>query len=245
MEVDKFVDVYFANTRVLKVKDQGKLNAFIDPAIERFKGLPEEDQDDMKNAVRSFVRLYSFLSQIMPFHDVELEKLYTYLRFFQKKLPRKNLSERFQLTDEVALEYYRLQKIEEGQIYLEKGEEGQLSGVKEAGVRYLKEEFAPISEIINVLNERLGTEFTSADQLFFDQIEEEMVQDETLAQQARSNTKENFKYGFEDKFMDVVIERMEQNQELFAKLMDDDKMAGIVKEMLLDKVFKRLRGDFL
>ncbi len=91
------------------------------------------------------------------------------------------------------------------------------------------------------MNDQLGTDFTPADQLFFDQIEEEMVQDETLAKQAQSNTKENFKYGFEDKFMDAVIERMEQNQELFAKLMDDPKMAGIVKEMLLEKVFNRLK----
>lgn len=241
-EVDKFVEVYFSNIKVLKVKEQRKLNAYIDPAVERFKGLPEEAQDDLKNAIRTFTRLYSFLSQIMPFQDIELEKLFTYLRYFQKKLPKPNLSDRFQLTDEVALEYYRLQKIEEGQIALQQGEEGQLSGVKEAGVRYTKDEVAPISEIIEVLNDKLGTEFTSADQLFFDQIEEEMVQDETLAKQAQSNTKENFKYGFEDKFMDVVIERMGQNQELFAKLMDDDRMAGIVKGILLDKVFERLGG---
>lgn len=242
-EVDQFVAVYFSNTRAFKVKDQAKLNAHIDPAVERFKGLPEEAQDDLKNSIKSFVRLYSFLSQIMPFHDVELEKLFTYLRFFQKKLPKPSLGDRFQLTDEVALEYYRLQKMEEGNIYLQKGEEGQLSGVKEAGVRYQKEEYAQISQIIEVLNEKLGTDFTQADQLFFDQIEEEMIQDETLAKQAQSNTKENFKYGFEDKFMEVVIDRMEQNQDLFAKLMDNEQMAVLVKQMLLDKVFKRLNAD--
>ncbi len=150
------------------------------------------------------------------------------------------MSERFQLNDEVALEYYRLQQIEDGSINLVKGEEGELSSTSEAGIRKPKEEFAPISEIINVLNDKLGTDFNSADQLFFDMIEEEMVLDDTLVKQAQSNTKENFKYGFDDKFMDVVIERMEQNEELFAKLMDDEKMAGIVKEMLLDKVYKRL-----
>lgn len=241
-EVDKFVEVFFASVKVLNVKEQRKLNAYIDPAVERFNNLPEDAQDDLKNAIQTFTRLYSFLSQIMPFQDMELEKLFTYLRYFQKKLPKPNLTERFQLTDEVALEYYRLQKIEEGQIELQQGEEGQLSGVKEAGLRYNKEEVAPISEIIEVLNDKLGTDFTPADQLFFDQIEEDMVQDERLAKQAQSNTKENFKYGFEDKFMDAVIERMEQNQELFAKLMDDDRMAGIVKEMLLDKVFNRLSG---
>jgi type I restriction enzyme R subunit len=242
-EIDKFVEVYFSNIKSLNVKDQAKLNAYVDPAIERFKGLPEEAQDDLKNSVQAFTRLYSFLSQIMPFHDIDLEKLFTYLRYFQKKLPKPSLSERFQLTDEVALEYYRLQKIEEGKIALQPGSEGELSGITEAGVRRDKDERAPISEIIEVLNDKLGTDFTPADQLFFDQIEEEMVQDETLAKQAQSNTKENFKYGFEDKFMDAVIDRMEQNQELFAKLMDDNQMAAIVKTMLLDKVFKRLNDQ--
>ncbi|TXB61718.1 type I restriction endonuclease subunit R [Phaeodactylibacter luteus] len=241
-EVDKFVEVYFSNVKVLKVKEQRKLNAYVDPAVERFKGLPEEAQDDLKNAIRTFTRLYSFLSQIMPFQDMELEKLFTYLRYFQKKLPKPNLSDRFQLTDEVALEYYRLQKIEEGQIALQKGEEGQLSGVKEAGVRYSKEEVAPLSTIIEVLNEKLGTDFKPADQLFLDQVKEDMIQDETLAKQAKSNTKENFRYGFEDIFMDKLIERMEQNQEVFNRLMDDDRMAGIVKEMILDEVFERLGG---
>jgi len=149
------------------------------------------------------------------------------------------MSDRFQLNDEVALEYYRLQQIEDGNIALAKGVEGELSGTTEAGIREPKEEYARISEIINVLNDKLGTDFTPADQLFFDMIEEEMVLDDTLVKQAQSNTKENFKYGFDDKFMDVVIERMEQNEELFAKLMDDEKMAGIVKGMLLDKVYKR------
>ena len=239
-DVDHFTSLYFANTKAFNVKDQAKLNAYIDPAVERFKGLPEEAQDDIKNAMQAFTRLYSFLSQIMPFHDIELEKLFTYLRFFQKKLPKPALSDRFQLTDEVALEYYRLQKIEEGQIKLQKNKDGELSSITEAGVRRDKDEHAPISKIIEILNDKLGTDFTPADQLFFDQIEEEMVQDEILAKQAQSNTKENFKYGFEDKFMDAVIDRIEQNQELFAKLMDDHKMATIVKEMLLDRVFKRL-----
>ena len=239
-DVEGFNTVYYSNTKILNVGDQKKLNAYVDPAIERFKEQTDEIQDDFKNAVVSFVRLYSFLSQIMPFHDIDLEKLFTYLRFLQKKLPKASLGERFQLNDEVALEYYRLQKLEEGAIALQKGEDGLLSGITEAGIRKGKEEKALISQIIEVLNDKLGTDFNSADQLFFDQIEEEMVLDETLVKQAQSNTKENFRYGFEDKFMDAVIERMEQNEELFASLMDNDKMAGLVKDMLLDKVFKRL-----
>jgi len=241
-EIDQFVEVYFSNKTTFKVKDQAKLNKYIDPAIERFKSLLEEQQEDLKNSIKVFVRLYTFLAQIMPFTDIDLEKLFTYLRFFEKKLPKQSLSERFQITDEVALEYYRLQMMEEGAIYLKKGDQGSLSVTTEAGLRKPKEEFTLISKIIDALNDKLGTDFTSADQLFFDQIEEEMVMDDNLAKQAKNNSKENFKFGFEEKFMDVIIERMEQNQELFTKLMDDEKMANIVKELLLEKVFRRLGG---
>jgi len=241
-DVEGFVKLYFSNKRTFHKKDQGRLNAFIDPAVDRFRNLPEEAQDDLKNTMQSFTRLYSFLSQIMPFQDVELEKLYSYVRYLQKKLPRRNLSEQFQLEDEVALEYYRLQKMEEGQIALEKSSEGELSGAREAGMRYQKEEKAPISQIIEVLNDKLGTDFTASDQLFFDQIEEDMVMDETLAQQAQSNTKENFKFGFDDKFMEAVISRMDQNQMMAAQMIDDDKMIFIVKAMMMDRVYERLRN---
>jgi len=71
----------------------------------------------------------------------------------------------------VALEYYRLQKIKEGSIELQKREEGELSGISEAGLKRAKDEEALLSEIISVLNDRFGTEFDEADKLFFDQIE--------------------------------------------------------------------------
>lgn len=42
--------------------------------------------------------------------------------------------------------------------------------------------------------------------------------------------------------MDIIISRMDQNQELFSRLIDDDQMTMIVKEMLLDKVYRRANG---
>lgn len=79
------------------------------------------------------MRLYSFLSQIMPFGDIELEKFYAYSRLLLNKLPKRDVSERFNLNDEVALEYYRLQKIREGRIALLKDKESPLEPISEAG----------------------------------------------------------------------------------------------------------------
>ncbi|BAX80837.1 type I restriction endonuclease subunit R [Labilibaculum antarcticum] len=251
-EIDNFCNVFFKSAKVLSVKEQGKLNAYVDPAVERFKQLPEENskedvlgteitQENLKHALQSFTRLYSFLTQIMPFSDVDLEKLFTYAKFLLKKLPRINQADRFKLGDEVALEYYRLQKIADQDIVMESQGEYGLDGKSEAGIRLgNKDEDAALSEIIDLLNKRFSTEFAEADKLFFDQIEAELIADQKLSEQARNNTKENFKYGFEEVFMDKLIERMEQNQDIFSKMMDDKEFGGLVRNYMLEKVFSKL-----
>lgn len=250
-EMDAFCNIFFKSAKSLSVKEQGKLNAYIDPAVERYKQLPEENakgdvigseitQDDFKHALQSFTRLYSFLTQIMPFTDVELEKLFSYGRFLLKKLPRKNQSDRFRLGDEVSLEYYRLQKVAEQKILMEDQGEYGLDGSVSSGIRGLKEEEAALSEIIEVLNKRFSTEFNDADKLFFDQIEAELVSDQKLSEQAKNNSMANFKFGFEDVFMDKLIGRMDQNQDIFSKMMDDKDFGNLVKDYMLKKVFDRL-----
>ncbi len=251
-EVDSFCNIFFKSMKSLSVKEQGKLNAYIDPAVERFKQLPEESskeevvgseitQENFKHVLQSFTRLYSFLTQIMPFSDVELEKLFTYGRFLLKKLPRIGQQDRFKLGDEVSLEYYRLQKIAEHNIALEDQAEYGLDGSNEAGIRSNnKDEEAALSEIIEVLNSRFSTEFNNADKLFFDQIEAELVADSKLSEQAKNNSMANFKFGFEDVFMDKLIGRMDQNQDIFGKMMDDKEFGGLVKNYMLKKVYERL-----
>ena len=251
-EVDNFCNIYFKSAKTLTPSEQGKLNAFIDPAVERFKQLPKENtkedtigtvvtQEDLKHTLQVFTRAYSFLTQIMPFTDVDLEKLFTYARFLIKKLPRTSQDDKFKLGDEVSLEYYRLQKISEQNIVLEDASVYELDSGGEAGIRMTKEEETALSEIINVLNKRFGTEFSDADKLFFDQIYEELIGDTDLAVQAKSNSIDNFKFGFDDKFLDTTINRMEQNQDIFTKMMNDKEFGNIVKNYMLKKVYQEFR----
>jgi type I restriction enzyme R subunit len=193
-EIDAFCNVFFKKTGSHTGKESAQLNAYIDSPVDRYKAIGKEEvQEDFKHTLTVYLRLYSFLSQIMPFQDAELEKLYAYGRLLLNKLPKKGISEKLKLNDEVALEYYRLQKISEGSIILEKGGEYKLKPLTEVGTKKEKEELAALSEIINVFNERFGKPITDADKLFFDQMEEELVSDETLSKQAKTNTIDNFK----------------------------------------------------
>lgn len=250
-EVDNFCNVYFKSAKSLSVSDQKKLNSYIDPAVERFKKLPQEKskentigteitQEDLKNTLQVFTRTYSFLTQIMPFSDIDLEKLFTYTRYLIKKLPRTSENDKFKLGDEVSLEYYRLQRISEQDILLEPQSVYELEGGGAAGIRMTKDEEAALSEIIDVLNKKFSTEFNTADKLFFDQIEEELASDAKLQEQAKNNPIENFKFGFDDLFLDKLIARMEQNQDIFTKMMDDKDFGSLVKGYMLKKVYDRI-----
>ena len=237
-EVDAFAKVFY-KPGSSSIKDQGKMYAYIDPAVDRFKALAEEQQDEFKKSMTSYVRLYSFLSQIMPFQDAGLEKLYSYGRFLLSKLPKSDYTERLKLDNEVALEYYRLQKIAEGDLVLQVQGEFGIDTTTEAGISRPKDEKDKLSNIIKVLNDKHGTDFNDADKLFFEQIEEELYRDEDLKKRALNNPLDNFKYAFEEVFINKLIERMDSNQEIFDKIMENSEFKNDVKDWLIKKIYQR------
>ncbi|GMT46899.1 MAG: type I restriction endonuclease subunit R [bacterium] len=240
-EIDALAKVYFRPGTRMTAGTQAKLYSFIDPAVDRYTAIETEDEkEEFKKSLRTWTNLYSFLAQIMPFREPEFEKFYAYAKLLLTKLPKRDLSESMKLVDEVAMEYYRLQKIKEGSIDLITGEEGELDGLSEAGIKRAKEERAALSEIIDVLNERFGTEFEEADRLFFEQIEAELMEDSTLRTQAKVNKLDTFKYAFEELFVDKLIERMDQNQDIFEKILEDQSFGKLVKELMMKKVYARM-----
>lgn len=219
------------------------MNGVLDKAVERYKELPEEEQDDLKGLMVNFCNMYGFLSQVIPYQDSDLEKLYTYLRFLLTKLPRRASGPAYHLEDDVELQYYRLQKISEGQIDLTGGEAKSLKGPDDVGTGRGDDEEISLSELIDILNERFGKEFTQADQLFFDQIQEEAVSDEGLREADVVNSKDDFKSVFDKTFEGLVIDRMEGNEEIFSRLMGDTEFRKLASEYLLHEVFKSLNQE--
>lgn len=69
-----------------------------------------------------------------------------------------------------------------------------------------------------------------------------MMEDENIQQSAKNNTKDNFKYVFGEVFLNKAIERMGQNQEIFAKLMDDPSFQSTVKGWLMHSIYDKLHA---
>ena len=241
-EVDAFSKIFY-KPGSSSVRDQGRLYAFIDPAIDRYKQLNEEQQDEFKKSLTSFVRIYSFLSQILPFQDVDLEKLYSYGRFLLTKLPKVDYTERLKLDNEVALEYYRLQKIAEGDLVLQVQGKHELDPVTEAGIGREKEEKDKLSNIISLLNDKYSFDFTDQDRLYFEQIEQALYENDELKIRAINNPIENFKYAFNEVFIQTLIDRMDANQEIFDKIMVNSEFKDDVKNWLTRKIYDRFKEE--
>lgn len=241
-EVDAFSKIFYKPGSA-SVRDQGKLYAFIDPSVDRFKALNEDRQDEFRKSLTSFTRLYSFLSQIMPFQDVELEKLYSFGRFLLTKLPKVDYTERLKLDNEVALEYYRLQKIAEGDLVLQVQGNHELDPVTEAGINRPKDEIDTLSNIINLLNEKYNFDFTDQDKLYFEQIEQALFENDELKIRAKNNPLENFRYAFDEVFIQTLIDRMEANQEIFDRIMVDSEFKDDVKRWLVKKIYNRFKQE--
>ena len=145
----------------------------------------------------------------------------------------------------MRLEYYRLQKIAEGSVRLQDGEARALDGPSEVGSGMAREEEVALSQLIDIVNERFGTDFNQADQLFFDQIVEAAVGDEDLRHAAEANPEERFALVFGNLLRRLFVERMDQNEDIFVRYMNDERFRDTVSEWLASEAYRRLRDDLV
>lgn len=159
------------------------------------------------------------------------------------KLPKRTPGPVYNFADEVELKYYRIQKVSDGSIVYTPGEGGEVSGPVEVGTGIKHGETIELSQLIDILNDRFSTDFKPADQLFFDSIKGDAVADPTLQQAAKANTLENFGYVFLKALEGLFIDRMDQNEEITAKFMNEKDFQNIVSKHLMKQVYEQIRAE--
>src|SRR5690625_8011349 len=117
--------------------------------------------------MRSFLRLYEFVTQVIPFVDTELEKYYIYARHLLTILPRSAASEHVDLTGEIDLVKYQTDLIAEGHIRLDDDDDTpELPNPGEGGTATVRQDtLAPLSQIVQEFNQRYGQNFTDDNQI--------------------------------------------------------------------------------
>lgn len=245
-EVDNFCSIYFKPKQKQSALDHQAINASLDQAVSRFAQLMNENEDEAelwRSKAIAYKNLYAFLSQVIPYQDSDLEKLFVFIRHLSAKLPRRKAAPNYDFDDTVRLEYYRLQKISEGSISLQEGQGYKLDGPTEVGTGMVHEDPVPLSRLVDIVNARFGTDFNQADQYFFDQIVEIAILDENLIQAAEVNPEEKFELVFKNLLQNLFVERIDQNEEIFARFMNDNNFQKLVTTWLASQAYKKIRGN--
>jgi type I restriction enzyme R subunit len=239
-DVMEFAAVWFKARRDPSGMDHRLMNAILDRCVARFKEHAEAEQEEFRGLLTVFRNLYGFLSQILPYFDAELERLYAFVRNLGPKLPPPGDGVKFTLDDDVALKFFRSQQVSDGTIDLSQGEADPLKGPTDVGTGQQSDTAIALSTLVGQLNERFGTDFTEADQLFFDQVRATAELDEKIVEAAKANNLENFSAYFGRVLDDLFIQRMDGNDEIFRRVMSDKQFRTVAQEHLAQEVFQRV-----
>lgn len=185
------------------------------------------DQLDLfRKNLLSFVRLYEFLSQIIPYEDRELEQLCVYAKHLYPLLRLDRLDDPEVDLGELQLSHYRLSKRAEHQLRLDEAQgEHRLrpaSGVGSGTAR--DSEKKRLSEIIDALNEIFGTEVRDEDQLkYLSDIADRISRQEDVMAQVSNHSPEQVMHGlFPRRVLDSVLDAMTDFEKLSLQVLDNE-----------------------
>ena len=223
-----------------KANNHARIHSAIAPAVDRFRGLSEEDQDSFRDDLGRFVRYYSFLSQVISFGDAELERDYRYCRALASLIKRAG-GGTLDLGTEVELTHLTLEQSFEGSLTLtsDEGEVYTITGGH--GSEQDPAAASPLSRIVENLNERYGLNLTHSDRLHFDGIAQDLVESDIVQRQASANTLENFATQFPEHFTQAVAGRLSGAEDLTIELLDNPEFADEVRRVYMPLIYARAK----
>ena len=230
-DVNQLVDLFLGGA------ERDRLDPILDACTAVYKQLELDDQIKFKSAAKSFVRTYGFLGAILPYGNVEWEKLSIFMNLLIPKLPSPrddDLSEGILQT--IDLSSYRNEAQEAIAIKLE-DDDAEIAPVPAGTVGHIVEpEMDLLSKIIMDFNDMFGNiNWNDADNVQRQILAiPEMVSKDKKYQNAMKNSDEQeARTESERALQQVIFSIMADNMELFKQFQDNPSF----KKWLSDLVF--------
>jgi len=242
-DVDHYWEV-FAPVAVNDRKGNGALYAALAGPRQRFTDdLDDDEKAAFRSDLDSFGRAYSFLSQVVEWTDTDLEKLYVFARSLLLDLPSPPGAAALDLGSDVELTHLRIEVRGTVDAAIGDNDTPSLDPFPGGGGVAGDPETERLSAIVDRLNEKYGYQLTITDALLFEQFRADWATDSELVDAAKANTFENFMILFAQKFMNVVLGRMDANAEIFKAILDDTGFADDLKASYGRDLYRELNSE--
>lgn len=236
-DVEHIVDLFLGGA------ERDRLDPLLDPCVATYDELEMDDQIKFKSAAKSFVRTYGFLGSILPYGNVDWEKLSIFLNLLIPKLPsprEDDLSEGILST--IDLDSYRNEAQEAVAIKLE-DEDAEIAPVPAGKVGHIVEpELDPLSKIIMDFNDMFGNiQWNDADnvQRQILQIPAMVSRDEKYQNAMKNSDEQEARTESERALQKVIFSIMADNMELFKQFQDNPSFKKWLTNMVFNLTYNK------
>ena len=236
-DVEHVVDLFLGGA------ERDRLDPLLDPCVATYDELEMDDQIKFKSAAKSFVRTYGFLGSILPYGNVDWEKLSIFLNLLIPKLPsprEDDLSEGILST--IDLDSYRNEAQEAVAIKLE-DEDAEIDPVPAGKVGHIVEpELDPLSKIIMDFNDMFGNiQWNDADnvQRQILQIPAMVSRDEKYQNAMKNSDEQEARTESERALQKVIFSIMADNMELFKQFQDNPSFKKWLTNMVFNLTYNK------
>ncbi len=232
-DIKEFAKIFFNPKEQLE-----KLQPILDRAVNNWTFKQENEREDFRGLLQSFIRLYGFISQIITFQDIELEELYVFAKNLNRKLPKRDNRLPYEIRDSVDLDSFRIQRTYQGNLGLE-AEDSDISSITGGATQFTFDEKVFLTNIIKTLNETFGIDLTDEDKVDIERIKMKLEEDEGLhAVMKGNNTVENKRYKFNQVLDAILLHFVHNKLDLYKKL-SEPKVNAFFKQKWFDGYNKR------
>ena len=225
--IEEFCSIFYESSRPDEL-----LQSVLDGVVERWLALEMNEREEFRSTLQSYIRLYGYISQLITFTDVALEKLYIFGRSLNKKLPKRDHPDLHDVLASVDLDSFRLQRTHDSlQLSLE-AEDSEVDGIGSnvATIREPDQDF--LSNIIQALNNAYQTDFTVEDKVDIETIHRKVHENDELRQVIEGdNTDTNKRYKFDQVIDEILLDFVNSKLELYTKLSKPEVNADLKREL--------------
>lgn len=218
---------------------QGKVTNALLPVAERYNNnLDQQQRYEFRRQIRSFVKWYNYITQIVRMFDKDLHKEYIFCSYLSRLLPSDE-TEVWDLGNKVTLEYYKLEETFAGSIALEKDGTGQYETPTMKKGSAKQESKSQLEEVIEKFNEHYAGEITEGDRILAEILMSKMSKDDVLRKSAQQDGEQIFVNSVFSKAYDkTAMDAYKESSQAFSVLFSDPKKYAALKSALAEIMYR-------
>ena len=227
-------------------REKQKMVALLNKGYDRIKRFDEKDQLSIRRVIRSFIRMYTFLIQATAYQNEMLHERYNYLQSLVKMIDVRLGGNDFTIADKIVVDYMKHKQTGYFTSSPELENDPELKLPKPNLTSITDEQEKRLSEILEEINEQLNLNIDSEVGISGAvSIRELLKKNARLKQSAHVNSREDFKFAFEEEIDNALTEGYSQSQDLFGALLNNEAFKKRMANIFLNDVYKSLKEETL